>query len=54
MSGTIGPLDILIPIARVRARVASVEARELDDILSFLKVERCLKYNEGLFVRFFY
>ena len=44
---TIGPLGILISIA-------GMGARELDDILSLLKVERCLKYNEGLFVRLSY
>ena len=44
---TIGPLGVLAPIA-------GVGIRELDDILSFLKVERYLKYNEGLFVRLFY
>ena len=45
--GTIGPLGVLAPIA-------SVGARELDDILSLLKIERCLKCNEGLFVRLSY
>ena len=44
---TIGPLGILAPIA-------GVGVRELDDILSLLKVERYLKYNEGLFVRLSY
>ena len=44
---TIGLLGMLAPIA-------GVGVRELDDILSFLKVERCLKYNEGLFVGLFY
>ena len=44
---TIGPLGVLIP-------VAGVGVRELDDILSLLKVERCLKCNEGLFVRLSY
>ena len=32
------------------APVAGVGARELDDMLSLLEVERCLKCNEGLFV----
>ena len=45
--GTLGPLGVLVP-------VAGVGARELDDMLSFLEVERCLKCNEGLFVRLFY
>ena len=45
--GTIGPLGVLVPIA-------GVGARELDDILSLLEVERCLKCNEGLFVRLSY
>ena len=44
---TIGPLVMLVPIA-------GVGARELDDILSLLEVERCLKYNERLFVRLSY
>ena len=44
---TIGPLGILIPIA-------GEGARELDDILSLLEVERYLKCNEGLFVRLSY
>ena len=47
LASTIGPLGILAPIA-------GVGARELDDILSLLKVERCLKCNEGLFVRLSY
>ena len=45
--GTIGPLGILVPIA-------GVGVRELNDILSLLEVERCLKCNEGLFVRLSY
>ena len=45
--GTIGPLGVLAPMA-------GVGARELDDMLSLLEVERCLKYNEGLFVRLSY
>ena len=45
--GTVGPLGILVPMA-------GVGVRELDDILSLLKVERYLKCNEGLFVRLSY
>ena len=41
--GTVGPLGVLAP-------VAGVGVRELDDMLSLLEVERCLKCNEGLFV----
>ena len=44
---TIGPLGVLAPIT-------GVGARELDDMLSLLEVERCLKCNEGLFVRLSY
>ena len=42
-----GLLGVLILMAAIRIR-------ELDDILSFLEVERYLKCNEGLFVRLFY
>ena len=49
-----GSLGVLVTIAGVRVRVASAGVRELNDILSFLEVERCLKCNEGLFVRLFY
>ena len=54
MLGTIGPLGVLAPIAGVGVRTAGVRVRELDDILSFLEVERYLKCNERLFVRVFY
>ena len=44
---TIGPLGVFVPIA-------GAGVRELNDILSLLEVERCLKYNERLFVRLSY